>query len=48
MLEYALYNNAGFCVISGDIGAGKTTLLRKLLDIMEENITVGMITNTHK
>lgn len=48
MLEYALYNNAGLCVISGDIGAGKTTLLRKLLESMEDNVTVGMITNTHQ
>ena len=48
MLEYALMNNAGFCVITGEIGAGKTTLLRKLLDSVEENITVGMITNTHQ
>jgi type II secretory pathway predicted ATPase ExeA len=48
MLEYALYNKAGFCVISGEIGAGKTTLLRKLLENMEDHITVGMITNTHE
>jgi type II secretory pathway predicted ATPase ExeA len=48
MLEYALMNNAGFCVISGEIGAGKTTLLRRLLASIEDNITVGMITNTHQ
>ena len=48
MLEYTLMNNAGFCVISGEIGAGKTTLLRKLLATLEENITIGMITNTHQ
>jgi len=48
MLEYALYNNAGFCVITGEIGAGKTTLLRKLLENMEDHISVGMITNTHE
>ena len=48
LLEYALMNNAGFCVITGEIGAGKTTLLRRLLATMEENITVGMITNTHQ
>ena len=48
LLEYALMNNAGFCVITGEIGAGKTTLLRRLLGTMEENITVGMITNTHQ
>ena len=48
LLEYGLMNKAGFCVITGEIGAGKTTLLRRLLDIMEDNITVGMITNTHQ
>ena len=48
LLEYALMNNAGFCVITGEIGAGKTTLLRRLLDTIEDNITVGMITNTHQ
>lgn len=48
MLEYGLFNQAGFCVISGEIGAGKTTLLRALLDKIEINITVGMITNTHQ
>jgi type II secretory pathway predicted ATPase ExeA len=48
MLEYTLMNNAGFCVITGEIGAGKTTLLRKLLSTVEDNITIGMITNTHQ
>jgi type II secretory pathway predicted ATPase ExeA len=48
MLEYGLMNHAGFCVVSGETGSGKTTLLRKLLENIEPNITVGMITNTHK
>ena len=48
LLEYGLYNNAGFCVISGDTGAGKTTLLRQLLNNVDENVVVGMITNTHQ
>ncbi len=48
LLEYALVNQAGFCVVTGEPGAGKTTLLRKLLEIVEDNIAVGMITNTHK
>jgi type II secretory pathway predicted ATPase ExeA len=47
LLEYALVNNAGFCVITGEIGAGKTTLLRKLLDTIDDDVTVGMISNTH-
>jgi len=48
LLEYALINDAGFCVVTGEPGAGKTTLLRKILDTVEEDKTVGMITNTHK
>lgn len=48
LLEYALYNYAGFCVISGETGAGKTTLLRQLLNNVDDSIVVGMITNTHQ
>ena len=48
LLEYGLLNQAGFCVVSGETGSGKTTLLRKLLENAESNVTVGMITNTHK
>ena len=48
LLEYGLMNHAGFTVISGDIGAGKTTLIRHLLDHMDREHTVGLITNTHR
>jgi general secretion pathway protein A len=48
MLEYGLLNSAGFTVISGDIGAGKTTLIRHLLDNMDREHTVGLISNTHR
>jgi len=48
LLEYGLFNQAGFSVISGETGAGKTTLLRKLLSNIEDDVTVGMIANTHK
>jgi len=47
LLEYGLMNQAGFTVISGDIGAGKTTLIRHLLDNMDREHTVGLISNTH-
>jgi general secretion pathway protein A len=47
LLEYGLMNQAGFTVISGDIGAGKTTLIRHLLDNMDRDHTVGLISNTH-
>ena len=47
LLQYGLMNHAGFTVISGDIGAGKTTLIRHLLDHMDREHTVGLISNTH-
>jgi general secretion pathway protein A len=47
LLEYGLMSQAGFTVISGDIGAGKTTLIRHLLDHMDREHTVGLISNTH-
>ena len=48
LLEYGLTNQAGFTVISGEIGAGKTTLIRHLLNNMDQEHTVGLISNTHR
>ena len=48
MLEYGLSSEAGFTVITGEIGCGKTTLIRHLLNQMPEELTVGLISNTHK
>jgi len=48
LLEYGLLNHVGFCVVSGEAGAGKTTILRALLERIEDNVTVGLITNTHQ
>ncbi len=48
LLEYGLMNQAGFTVISGDIGTGKTTLIRQLLNNIDPQITVGLISNTHR
>jgi type II secretory pathway predicted ATPase ExeA len=48
LLEYGLLNHVGFCVITGEPGAGKTTIIRALLERVSENITVGLITNTHQ
>ncbi len=47
MLEYGLMNQAGFTVITGEIGAGKTTLIRLLLEQMDQDVTVGLVSNTH-
>lgn len=48
LLEYGLFNNVGFCVISGEPGAGKTTILRAMLERVSDDVTVGLITNTHQ
>jgi type II secretory pathway predicted ATPase ExeA len=46
MLEYGLTNQTSFTVITGEIGSGKTILVRKLLQEIDENITVGLVSNT--
>ena len=48
ILEYGIASDAGITVISGEVGTGKTTIVRKLLDQLDENFTIGMITNTQK
>ena len=47
LLEYGLMNQASFSVITGDIGTGKTTLIRQLLNQMDRDMEVGLISNTH-
>ena len=48
MLEYGITNRSGFTVVCGDIGCGKTTLVRHLLNNVNEDITVGIVYNTHQ
>lgn len=47
LLEYSLENQAGFCVITGKAGTGKTTLLRRQLNQIGDDVSIGLITNTH-
>jgi type II secretory pathway predicted ATPase ExeA len=48
MLQYSLLNKTIITVLSGEIGSGKTTLIRHLLNMVDENVNVGLITHTHK
>ncbi|VAX13340.1 General secretion pathway protein A [hydrothermal vent metagenome] len=48
MLQYGLMNQAGITVITGEVGSGKTTLIRKLLSEIDEDISTGLISNTHE
>jgi len=46
-LIYAINEKKGFVVITGEIGAGKTTVYRTLLNKLDLNTKVAVITNTH-
>ena len=48
MLNYGLRSEAGITVITGEVGAGKTTLIHRVLDGLGDDITVGLISNTHE
>jgi general secretion pathway protein A len=47
LLRYSILNKQGFTVITGEIGSGKTTLINRIIDELDENITVGLINFTH-
>jgi general secretion pathway protein A len=46
MLDYGIFDNVGFTVITGEIGSGKTTLLRQLINTLGPGVTVGVLNNT--
>ena len=48
MLEYGVEHRAGFTVVTGGIGCGKTTLIRHLLNQLDDDVTVGLISNTRE
>ncbi len=45
-LEYAISENKGFGVITGEVGSGKTTLLYYLLHKIPQNLQVALINQT--
>ncbi len=45
-LEYAISENKGFGVITGEVGSGKTTLLSYLLHKIPQNLQVALINQT--
>ena len=47
LLEYALRKGTCFALISGEIGSGKTTIVNYLLRRVEQNLRIGLLTNTH-
>ena len=46
-LEYGMYQNEGFIVITGEVGAGKTTIVRGMLDgLDQEKIVAAHLVST--
>lgn len=46
-MVYAISENKGFVIITGDIGSGKTTVINYLLNQIPQDIHVGLVNNTH-
>ena len=45
VLEYGILSRAPITLITGEIGAGKTTLLQALLRNVDEDVTIGLVSN---
>ena len=45
VLEYGLVSNAALTVVTGEVGTGKTTLIQTLLRQIDQDITLGLISN---
>lgn len=48
LLEYGLAEQAGFFVLTGEVGTGKTTLVRHLLNQVDDEVVIGLVSNTHQ
>ncbi len=49
MLQYGSDQpSLAFTVISGEVGCGKTTLIRHLLNVVGDEVTVGLISDTNQ
>ncbi len=46
LLRYSLISGQGFTVLSGEIGSGKTTLVNKLIEGIDENVNLGVLSFT--
>ena len=45
-MDFSVWNQEGFLVITGEIGSGKTTLIQKLLSELEEDVLVAKVFQT--
>ncbi|NND40889.1 MAG: AAA family ATPase, partial [Silicimonas sp.] len=45
VLEYGVITRAPITIVTGEVGVGKTTLIQKLLQTLESDVTLGLISN---
>ena len=45
VLEYGVITHAPIPIVTGEVGVGKTTLIQKLLQTLDEDVTLGLISN---
>lgn len=45
VLEFGVITRAPITVVTGEVGSGKTTLIQKLLQTLDDDITLGLISN---
>lgn len=45
MFEYGILTRAPITLITGEVGAGKTTLLHHLLNALEDDLQIGLVSN---
>lgn len=46
ILEYGIVTRGPITLVTGDVGAGKTTLIHHLLGAIEEDVQIGLVSNT--
>lgn len=45
VLEYGVITRAPITIVTGEVGVGKTTLIQRLLQTLDDDITLGLISN---
>lgn len=45
VLEFGILSRAPITLVTGEIGSGKTTLLRELLGRLDDDVTIGLVSN---
>ncbi len=45
VLEYGVITRAPITIVTGEVGVGKTTLIQRLLQTLDDDVTLGLISN---